>query len=210
MTRIISRSLIFLIGAFILRSCIFAQSLEPFPHGLALEFGGGQNDLYWSGNGPRGPFGFTPLNRTDFHLTPNIRFTYETQLTNRFALLPFLGYNQFGGTSNQDGYLSQYSFHALELGFVGLYKIANVSFGAGFKEKLNLYVQYDEPRPLVHDDYTKLFPTWSDNLGIRTSYCVDPITFSIESWFGMSNLATFPASTTVRENHYRIFVAYTL
>ncbi len=208
MTRTISLSLILIITLAVLHSQISAQSLMSFPHGLGIEIGTGQNDFYWSGNGSQGPFGWTSFNRTDFHLTPNIRLTYQTPLPSGFALLPFVGYNHFGGTTNQTGFQSQYSFHALEFGFIFIYEFSHLSLGAGFKDKLNLYVQYDEAASNIHENYTMLFPSWSDNAGFRGSYCVAPVTFSVESWFGMSNLA-FDSRLKVRENHYRFLVGYT-
>ena len=191
------------------QSHILAQSFSDFPRGLGVEIGGGQNTFYWSGNGLNGPFGWTPYNRTDFHLTPNARLTYQKELASAIILFPFLGYNHFGGTATENGNRSEYSFHALELGGMILYGISNVDFGVGFKENYNLYIQYDDSRANVHDDYTKFFPRWSDNVGFRGSYTIQPISFGLESWFGISNLAPDPR-LNVRENHFRFLVGYTL
>jgi hypothetical protein len=205
MTRKIRYSLIPIIILIIPPSQIYSQSFSSFPDGLGIEIGGGQNNLFWSGIGPTGPFGYFPVDRTNFHLTPNIRISYYTSVTDGFSVLPFIGYNDFGGTATIGNIQSRYSFYALEAGFVFLHEFSNLSFGAGFKEKLNLHVLYE---PYHGGDYTKLFPSWSDDAGLRASYSITPITFSIESWFGLTNLGG-KTGYSIHEDHYRFLVGYT-
>jgi len=204
------RSCVLLYVAFIAVSfsSTAAQPIESFPHGLAIEFGVGQNNLYWSGNGPEGPFGWVPMARTDFQLAPDVRITYQRALTEQFGLLPFLGYTEVGGINRIDR-ASHYTFRVLEAGITLLFKASDFSIGPGFKEKYNLTVVYDGDNGKIHEDQTPIFPSWSSSAGFRASYQVAPLTFSIEAWFGASNLLG-PPGWSVHENHYRCFVGYTI
>ena len=131
-----------LVDLAILQPKICAQSFSSFPDGLGVEIGGGQNNFYWRGNGPQGPFGWEPMNYTSSYLTPNARLTYHTSIIGGFALLPFTGYNEFGGIANISGDHSQYSFQAFELGTALLYEFSHISVGLGFKEELGLSARY--------------------------------------------------------------------
>jgi hypothetical protein len=201
--------LVALVDLAFLQSNIFAQSFTSFPDGIGVEIGGGQNNFYWRGNGPQGPFGWEPMNYTRFYLTPNVRLTYHTSIIDGFALLPFTGYNEFGGTANISGNHPQYSFQAFELGTALLYEFAHISVGVGFKEKLGLSVRYRDAQANINEDYTKVFSGWYDDAGVRCSYYVSPITFSLEGWFSVSNMAGPNSIITIQENHFRFLVGYT-
>ena len=188
---------------------IYAQSSTSFPDGIGLEIGGGQNDFYWRGNGPQGPFGWEPMNYTDSYLTPNARLTYHATILDGFALLPFAGYNEFGGIANSSGYHPQYSFQAFELGTALLYEFSHISVGLGFKEKLGLSARYRDAQANINEDFTKEFSGWYDDAGVRCSYYVSPITFSLEGWFSVSNMAGLSSPITIQENHFRFLAGYT-
>jgi hypothetical protein len=201
--------LVALVDLAFLQPKIFAQSFTSFPDGIGVEIGGGQNNFYWRGNGPQGPFGWEPMNYTYFHLTPTVRFTYHASIIDGFALLPFTGYNEFGGTANISGDHLQYSFQAFELGTALLYEFSHISVGVGFKEKLCLSVEYRDAQANVKENYTIAFPTWYDDAGVRCSYFVSPITFSLEGWFSVTNMAGPNSIVTIQENHFRFLVGYT-
>ena len=201
--------LVTFVGLAFLQPKIYGQSIASFPDGIGVEIGGGQNNFYWRGNGPQGPFGWEPMNYAYSYLTPSVRLTYHASIIDGFALLPFTGYNEFGGTANISGYHPQYSFQAFELGSALLYEFSHISVGVGFKEKLSLSARFRDAQSNINVDYTKEFSGWYDDAGVRCSYYVSPITVSLEGWFSVSNMAGFNSITTIQENHFRFLVGYT-
>ena len=185
----------------------FSQSTDSFRLGLAIEIGGGQNNLFWtsptSGECPCA----AAVDRTHFSLTPTIRLNYQVLLAGDFALLPFVGYNQLGGSS---GWSTRYSFQTIEFGTFVLYRIPTFYFGVGTKINRHMSVRFVHGG-VAPEDRSSWFTKWSEDAGLRATYEFMPMSLSLESWFGLGNLAEGELSAaTIRENHYRILFGYTL
>ena len=182
-----------------------ARSNESIFSGLGIEIGGGHNTLFWSA-----PFnirtpGGVAGDRTQLSFTLDIRLNYNIQLIDSVNALPFIGYNQFGGSGDIDKYL----FDVREFGSFILYNTSNLVFGVGGKINSHLKAQYQYSSYDI--DRSQWFTKWSGDLGFRASYLLTPIIFSVEAWFGLSNLANGPLSgAEIQQNHYRILIGYTL
>jgi hypothetical protein len=181
-----------------------AQSDNSKLNGLGIEIGGGHNTLFWSSPCILTPGG-VPVDRTELYLTPNIRLNYMLKLFETSHVLTFIGYNRFGGSSSDD----KYYFDVIELGSFFVYNISNLGFGVGGKINSHLNVEYKSSS--MKEDRSNWFNTFSGDLGLRASYSLKPIYISIESWFGLTNLANgiLPGGE-VRQNHYRILLGYTI
>jgi hypothetical protein len=187
-----------------------AQNDSLFLRGFGIEIGGGQNNLYWTNNGaiPRTP-GWRTHKRTYLALTPNVRFNYLINLNNDFSVLPFVGYNCFGGTSNiTEGDQDRYLFDLIETGSFMIVNLSDFRFGTGIKANRLLRVSYDLfSIRNTHEDRSKLFSKWSADAGVHSSFIFPPMSISIEAWLGLTNLMNNDW-TIVRENHYRVFIGY--
>ena len=188
---------------------------QPLLNGFGIEAGGGYNKLFWE-------VSTVSANRTDFSFTPTINFTYQWDIIPDVSLIPFVGYNQFGGKRKQsNGYQDQFWFNSLEGGASGMYALGNISFGAGLKANYNCKVtgrwfgsayqttsandSWDE------QDVTSWFKRWSGDAGVRVSYNYDHFSLNLESWFGITQLETGIFSVAkIRENQFRVLFGYTL
>ena len=200
--RIFTISILFLV---ISKVTSLAQSNEFIFNGLGVEIGGEQNNLFWSA-----PFnirtpGGVATDRTNFSIGINIRINYRAYHTNSFVILPFIGYSQFGGSSDVD----KYSFDAIEFGSFALFSISNFLFGIGGKINSHLKVHYQYSSYDINR--SEWFTKWSEDVGFRASYFLAPITLSFETWFGLNNLANGPlAGATVHQNHFSFLIGYTI
>jgi hypothetical protein len=196
---------------------IYSQSILS---GFGVEVGGGHNQLFWQGN----YFSYIPIDadRTNLSFTPTIRVNYQWYIMQNVSLIPFTGYNQFGGKDKQpNGYQDQYWFDALECGALGMYSFNNYSVGVGIKANYHLKVTgrwlgtfaqgvsandvWDE------GDISNWFTKWSSDAGVRVSYKYAHFSISLESWFGITELqAGLISAATIRENQFRILIGYTL
>ncbi len=146
-----------------------------------------------------------PADRNDIFATPTIHINYKLKLLNRLYLQPFFGYNQYGGKGGDE---DKYSFRALELGLFAQYKYSILLFGIGAKISKNLNVKYYYSSS--SNNRSDWFVKYSGDAGVRISYIIKAVSISMESWFGISNLADGPlAGATVYENHYRVMLGYT-
>jgi len=170
-------------------------------YGFGIEVGVGHNHFLRSTPcGIKTPGDFV-ADRKETYFTPTIRVTCLFNLSNKFDMQPFMGYNRFGGKGSRD----IYSFDALEPGIFTHYRYANLSFGIGAKIHRILRVRYQ--RSSYHADRTDWFVEYSKNVGARVSYSFKHISLSLESWFGINDLTDgLVDSATVYENHYRIIV----
>ncbi len=203
--RILKISILFLVTLHI--ACL-ARSNESIFSGLGMEIGGGHNTLLWSA-----PFnlripGGVAVDRTHLSFTPNIRLIYNLKLIYSVAALPFIGYNQFGGFNDGDKYV----FDAKEIGFFILYNTSVIVFGVGGKINSHQKVRYHVGSS--DRDRSNWFTKQSRDIGIRASYLLTPINFTVESWFGLTNLANGPLTALpgakVHQNHFRFLIGYTM
>ena len=178
-----------------------------FFSGIGLEIGTGINQLLWSA-----PFnirtpGGVAVDRTGASTVFNIRINYSSTLSESFILQPFVGYNQIGGSRGGD---EGYSFDSIEFGGFLLWKVSNICVGIGGKHNSHKTVEYSYST--IEDiDRSDWFKDYSNDIGFRASYMFEPITLSIETWFGFSNLSSGPLThASIHQNHMRILIGYTL
>ena len=107
-----------------------AQLARSFPGGLGIELGAGHNQLFWDVKGSD-----VSGDRLEFSLTPTARVTYLLMVAEPFDLVPFVGFNRFGGKSSEkpSGYKDEYWFDAIEMGLSGQYHIDHIRIGVGLK-----------------------------------------------------------------------------
>jgi len=215
-------TILFLLHLFIFHRESAAQIVQPFPHGIGFEIGGGHNQLFWNliGSDVSG-------DRIEFSLTPTVRVTYLLAVAEQADVEPFVGYNRFGGVSTEksNGYKDEYWFDAVEFGFSGIYNLAGFRLGVGVKVNwhmsatINSFGSLTDPassdREWKETDLISEwnFPRWSSDIGGRAGYQVDQFLFSAEAWFGITDLlhgSIFDGAAEARENHYRVLVGYVL
>ena len=208
------RSILIFTLILIMSQAIYSQS---FLSGFGIEIGGGYNQLLWQVPLSLSSSNDTRFNRTHFDLTPEVRIKYAIQVRTNIYCSPFLGYNRFGGQSNKgtDGYQDEIWFDAFDLGFIASYQVSRLSFGVGYKANRhnNITGWYHSPsNPDDNFNWTSEFRTWSHNVGIRISYELWYFSIAGESWFGISELqgSGYLAPTTIRQNHFRLFLGYTI
>lgn len=80
---------------------VCAQVFLPFPQGFGVEIGGGHNQLLWHIE-PVPPFPKSDHPRQELSFTPTMRMHYEIHRFVDVQVMPFVGYNQFGGRSLED------------------------------------------------------------------------------------------------------------
>ena len=191
--------------------------------GFGLELGGGHNQLFTQGSyNPDNYIDNLNANRMNLSFTPTIRLNYKSYIEPVVLLIPFVGYNQFGGKDKlSNGYQDQYWFDAIESGVIGMYLINNLAFGIGIKANYNIKVTGrwlgSTYRPVSANaswdeaDVTDLFTRFSCDAGVRVSYYYQHFSINIESWFGVTELqSSFSFFSRVRQNNYRILLGYTL
>lgn len=182
-----------------LPNTISANGSNLLNNKIGIEIGSGHNVLLWPKTvGIKTP-GAAAVDRNELYITPSIRINYTISISNKYGLMPFIGYNYLGG--KLEG--STYSFKIIECGVFTQYNYERLSFGFGVKNNRNLDVQYHFPA--FDEDRTDWFVNQWIDAGIRISYLINRFSISIEPWFGLNNLATGPIKgAKIYENHYRI------
>lgn len=186
----------------------FSQSTNSFPSGLGIELGFGYNNMFWRAPWSTRSSAGSAGDRVFFRLTPTFRLNYRAHLTGDFALLPIIGYAELGGSYGSG---ERYSFETLELGTFILYELTPFSFGAGMKINRHFRIRYFQ-EDSEERGYSDWFIKWSEDIGFKATYMFLPWSVSVESWFGLNNLAD-PETlthTTVRQNNYRLLIGYSL
>jgi hypothetical protein len=206
----------------LLSPSLYSQSLLS---GLGVEVGGGHNQLFWSA-----PTQYFPptvnttikSDRTDLSFTPTVRVNYRWEVAPAVEVIPFIGYNQFGGKQKQaNGYQDQFWFSALEGGTFAMYTVDDFSFGAGIEANYHLkvtgrwlgsYFQTTSANESWEEDnVSDWFTKWSGDAGARVSYQYVHFSLSLEGWFGVTKLqAGMFSPATIEENHFRILLGYNL
>ena len=187
----------------VLPNIILAGPNKSCIHRFGVEVGVGHNHFLKSAPCSIETFGDFVVDRNDIYITPTIRMTYRLNLSNKFHMQSFMGYNRLGGKGSSD----KYSFDALELGIFIQYRYSNLSFGIGAEINRNLCVRYH--RSSYHANRSDWFVKYSKDVGARVSYSITNMSLNLESWFGMNDLTDGPVhSATVYENHYRIMIGY--
>ena len=200
----------------------FAQVFLPFPHGFGIEIGGGHNQLLWHLN-PDPPFTLeSDYPRQELSFTPTIKLHYEIHPFVDVQLLPFVGYNQFGGRSPEksNGYKDEFWFHTVEFGLISTYAIGDLRIGIGAKHNRHVNLRHRfygtlyqiTPRNWQEEEETIFLKKYSSDLGVRASWVLSHWILSGEAWFGISSLEkdNLDSYIDVRENHFRILLGYTL
>jgi hypothetical protein len=182
-----------------------------------LEIGVGDNQLRWK-------FAGGTANRLAFSLKPTARLLYSLSLSDKIHLFPFIGYDEFGGKSEEtpDGYKDELWFRALEFGVMGVYQTKRIELGGGFKTNHHLKVvgRYygslvqppDEERSWREVTWTDDFPKTSYSVGIRAGGIYHSFRLAGEAWFGLTDIVGDSIfgdlGATGHENHYRLMFGY--
>lgn len=207
---------------FLSHTMVNAQLCKPFPEGLGIELGAGHNQLYL-----KSTVDSNTGNRLAFTITPNIRLFYHWQPVKYMIIMPFTGYNKFGGKSDpySNEYIDSYWFEALEYGLIGQFVIRSIQIGIGIKGNYHFDVKLtdfgapEKPAGLsrtwhtrsVMDEYA--IPMSSADIGARISIRLGHLIGSAEAWFGLTNMVNgsiFDPIAESRENHYRVLIGYVL
>jgi len=127
-----------------------------------------------------------------------------------------MGYNRFGGKKKKKyGYQSKYFFDAFEGGSFFLFNFSNLRFGGGikFNHHISVKLQHITSTESYNENRTEWFTKWSLDAGVRMTYLFSQIYISFEAWFGLNDLRNskiiLPGGT-IRENHYRFMIGYSL
>ena len=198
-----------------LSSILHSQSLK----GLGIELGAGHNQLFWKAD-------IGEANRTKFFLTYTLQFIYDVSIFNRFSIIPFIGYNRFGGKSDEkpNGYKDKYWIDAIDGGFHILYKYNKIRFGTGLKYSRHVraisesYGSITDPPDAQRswkkdEDVMFFFKKYSFSVLFRTDFKLyRHIFFIFESWFGLNNFANknIDDIVTIKQNHYRLLFGFLL
>jgi len=189
----------------IIQIAVPTKSPASIFEGFGAEIGIGMNNLFWSAPFSIKTLGGVAADRTNISIAYNIRINYHADITESFVLLPFIGYNQIGGSGDTD----KYSFDTLEFGAFFLWKISNLSVGIGGKNNSHQGADYYYPSTII-EDRSEWFKDRSIDLGFRASYLFEPITLGVETWFGLSNIATGALTgASIHQNHMRFLIGYT-
>jgi hypothetical protein len=160
-------------------------------------------------------------------VTPTIRLLYQITPVDKIIVIPFLGYNKFGGKSDpySNEYIDIYWFEALELGLTVQYEIQKIRIGTGIKNNFHMDVKMKEfgsPAEPAGSDRswhthsvmeTYSMPKSSFDLGAKIGIRLRRFICSGEAWFGLSDLvqgSIFGEIATSHENHYRVLIGYVL
>ena len=208
--------------ALLLPAAASAQALAFLPSGLGAELGAGHNQLRWTARGLAGKT--IDGSRLNFFLTPHARISFNRPVLKGLHAMPFLGYDEFGGRSEEepDGYRDHIRFRALEAGLLGLYGYRAVQVGGGVKLNRHLavtqraYGSYGQAsgtrREWSTHDFSSLFRKWSVDAGLRLEWRALPhVVVGGESWFGLVELQEREYDRLdVRQNRFRVLVGYRL
>jgi hypothetical protein len=221
-----------LILSFLLSGISFsalAQTSSIFPGNFGIEIGIGHNQLFWKAEDPDG--NKLKNDRTAFSLMPSARIFLSLPASSNVRVYSFLGYNEFGGRSNESlitsfvdadaMYKDRVRFQNVEAGIFGLYRISDLNVGLGTKVNRHLKMTnhyHYRNHPTGQDGWNTsemdyFFKDWSIDAGIRMDYLhTTGISLGVESWFGLSNLEDddeiFPMN--IRQNHFRVLIGYRL
>lgn len=197
------------------------QWFRTFPQGLGVEIGGGHNQLFWHVN----PTEFGPATnypRKELSFTPTVRVSYELAPLADVELLPFVGYDQFGGKSSvqSTGYKDEYWIYAIDAGLVGTYRFGDFALGPGFlynrhiKKTVRSFGGYYQttPRSWNEGDEEIFLKDFSYDVGARLSWRISHWSVAAEAWFGVSSLEKnqWDEMLNLRENHFRLLIGYRL
>ena len=195
-------------------SILHSQSFE----GLGMELGAGHNQLFWKAESKQ-------ADRTRFSLTYNFKCIYNIDTVKDLSIVPFIGYNRFGGISAEEpnGYKDKYWIDAIDGGFFLLYGYDNIRLGTGLKYSRHLkattcaYGRIVDPpdtqRSWEEYDVMYFFKKYSYSISLRADYNLNNHVFIIfESWFGLNNFAHRDLDNilTIKQNHYRLLVGFVL
>ena len=220
----LQRKIIIIMILFI-SSTLYSQSLN----GLGIELGAGHNQLFWeTADG-------LEANRTQFWITGNIKCVYDIELSKNISVIPFIGYNRFGGKSDigpgpggtgDVEYQDKIWIDALDGGFHLLYRYQKFRFGPGLKYSRHL--KASSKASGVTTDSSGVTRTWesegnndimfffrknSYSLSLRADYRLGRhVYFAFESWFGQGHLESpdWEDIITIKQNHYRLLLGLVL
>lgn len=199
-----------------------AQDFARFPQGFGIEIGAGYNQLLWRAKPVMGVTPGMDYHRREFALTPTIRVCYDFYPISVLQVHPFVGYSQFGGKSETSsaGYRDEIWIHALEFGLVMSYGVGDLRLGGGIKYNRHFNVRHHyygtvyqtTPRSWEVEEDAIFLQRNSLDCGPRISWLLSRWSFSVEAWIGVTALQRdeLDEYLAIRENHYRILVAYTL
>lgn len=218
-------SIAFILGTLFITNMSYAQESNSFFKGLAIEIGGGYNQLFWEATNLDG----SKINadRTAFSLMPSARLSHDFNIFQKINFYSFIGYNEFGGYSSlgpsevilnpEYKYKDQITFKNIESGVMGTYPISNFTIGIG--TKINYHFDYEQrsyhknhPQGIngwKSSDISFFFKDWSIDAGIRVEYpFLKSVILSLEGWFGLTDLGKDKYPIYVRENHFRFMFGY--
>ena len=208
---IVLHSLLFFIITFTL---IHSDANAQF----GLEVGAGHNQLFW-----KVETSHQTKDRLEFSVTPMVRISYHRYLGKHIYLMPFIGYNKFGGRSKKkaNGYKDEYWIYAIDCGGIILFQIATIKLGMGFKYNRHLkainrfYGAVNDPPETVRvwreRDAMYFFSKYSYDAGLRVDHLFfEHFIIAVEGWFGMINFEAekYEEFISIHQNHYRIIVGY--
>ena len=195
---------------------------------ISLELGIGYNTLSWNVNLPNENIKF---NRNQFMVLPSFKVKYsypilKNEANSKLMIIPFIGYNMFGGKSKEESsnYKDIFLLQSLELGILPSYSLRkkiDISFGFKgqyiFSAKQKTYGSPLDPVGASSEwrthDVNDRFKDISFSIGTGISYRLKRISFGIETWFGITNINNFtPESIDISsfENNYRLIIGYTI
>lgn len=206
---------------------VFGQSTSEFPSGLGLEIGMGQSEMTWSGQTAWGKFALA-----DFSLSPEIRGFYHFQVIDNIYFHSFIGYQQIRGRGIEPVWIyhlnQKYTLDRIFVGGNFLYHFSKINFYTGLGLKvlkinsatLESYMNDSSyPWGLEKQDLKNSFNEYSLDIGIIANLEVLNFLFSLEGWFGITNLHKIPdygsqeiapLNLMIRENHFRFLLGYKL
>lgn len=192
------------------------------PGNFMVEFGGGTNNLSVEyNNRPVKDFNF---DRTDYTFSAKIIYQYD--FSERLAVLPFAGYNNFGGESRRDenNFEDEIKFHAAELGSFIQFDthFYGMSLGIGFKGKYAFSKSYDwegeivevySQRFISESEFEDGFKDFSYDAGFRVEWKLFTTSLVLEGWFGLVDLVkegNIHHIDSANESHLRLFIGFPL
>jgi len=201
---------------------VVAQVFLPFPHGLGVEVGAGHNQLLWHARAVPGLSQEIDASREEFSVTAIFRLHYEFYPLDGVQILPFVGYNKFGGASATmaSGYRDKYWIQAVEIGSFATYAFNDVRVGIGYKYNRHVSMTvryygslYETGTRSWQEEVEKIFlKKYSSCITPRGSKALSHWRLSAEAWFGISSLQQdyLDDVLAIQENHYRVILAFTL
>jgi len=206
-------------------SSIFGQNISEFPKGLGLEIGMGHSEMTWSDQTAWGEFSLD-----DFSLSPEIRGFYHFQVMDNIYIHSFIGYQQIKGFGIEPIWIynlnQKYTLDRIFVGGNFLYHFSKLNFYTGLGMKVlkithaTLESHSNDPSypwSLEKQDLKNTFNEYGLDIGIIANLEVLNFLFSLEGWFGITNLHKIPdygsaeiapLQLTIKENHFRFLLGY--